>query len=86
MAFQTKSDVIIKNGLDAADVLLKSRKNTDYRVHETTGILCFRYGESFKSKGIRFMENSIPTAKMNHVSGDTIKRLEEQLKKYREMR
>ena len=85
-ASETISDVIIKNGLDAADVLLKSRKNTDYRVHETTGILSFRYGESFKSKGIRFMENSIPTAKMNHVSGDTIKRLEEQLKKYREMR
>lgn len=80
----SKADAVIKNGLDAAENLLRSRRNGDYRVHETMGILCYRYGESFRRKGVQALENSIPAAKMNRVGDDIIKHLEEQVKVYRE--
>ena len=79
-----RTDAVIKNGLDAAERLLRSGRNGDYRVHETMGILCYRYGESFKRKGVQALENSIPAAKMNRVGDDVIKHLEEQVKIYRE--
>ena len=79
-----RTDAVIKNGLDAAERLLRSGRNGDYRVHEAMGILCYRYGESFKRKGVQALENSIPAAKMNRVGDDVIKHLEEQVKIYRE--
>ncbi|AZS30268.1 TlpA family protein disulfide reductase [Butyricimonas faecalis] len=84
LASDSKADAVIKNGLDAAESLLRSRRNGDYRVHEAMGILCYRYGESFKRKGVRALENSIPAAKMNREGDDVIKHLEEQVKIYRE--
>ena len=80
----SRTDAVIKNGLDAAERLLRSGRNGDYRVHETMGILCYRYGESFKRKGVQALENSIPAAKMNCAGDDVIKHLEEQVKIYRE--
>ena len=63
---------------------MRSGRNGDYRVHEAMGILCYRYGESFRRKGVQALENSIPAAKMNRVGDDVIKHLEEQVKIYRE--
>lgn len=84
LASDSKADAVIKNGLDAAESLLRSRRNGDYRVHEAMGVLCYRYGESFKRKGFQALENSIPAAKMNREGDDVIKHLEEQVKIYRE--
>ncbi len=84
LASDSKADAVIKNGLDAAESLLRSRRNGDYRVHEAMGILCYRYGESFKRKGVRALEDCIPVAKLNRVGDDVIKHLEEQVKIYRE--
>lgn len=84
LASDSKADAVIKNGLDAAESLLRSRRNGDYRIHEAMGILCYRYGESFKRKGFQALENSIPAAKMNREGDDVIKHLEEQVKIYRE--
>ena len=84
LASDSRTDAVIKNGLDAAERLLRSGRNGDYRVHEAMGILCYRYGESFRRKGVQALENSIPAAKMNRVGDDVIKHLEEQVKIYRE--
>ncbi len=84
LASDSKADAVIKNGLDAAESLLRSRRNGDYRIHEAMGILCYRYGESFKRKGVRALEDCIPVAKLNRVGDDVIKHLEEQVKIYRE--
>ena len=84
LASDSRTDAVIKNGLDAVERLLRSGRNGDYRVHEAMGILCYRYGESFKRKGVQALENSIPAAKMNRVGDDVIKHLEEQVKIYRE--
>lgn len=84
LASDSRTDAVIKNGLDAVERLLRSGRNGDYRVHEAMGILCYRYGESFRRKGVQALENSIPAAKMNRVGDDVIKHLEEQVKIYRE--
>ena len=84
LASDSKADAVIKNGLDAAVSLLRSRRNGDYRIHEAMGVLCYRYGESFKRKGVRALEDCIPVAKLNRVGDDVIKHLEEQVKIYRE--
>ncbi len=84
LASDSRTDAVIKNGLDATERLLRSGRNGDYRVHEAMGILCYRYGESFRRKSVQALENSIPAAKMNRVGDDVIKHLEEQVKIYRE--
>ena len=75
---------MLLSGLDAAVSLLRSRRNGDYRIYEAMGVLCYRYGESFKRKGVQALEDCIPVAKLNRVGDDVIKHLEEQVKIYRE--
>lgn len=76
------SEAILKNGIEASKVLIKSPKIKDYKLRQAIGTIYCRYGECCKKIGIISLKNSLQIAKEKGADPESLQKLEETLKQY----
>lgn len=74
---------LLKNGVDAMQVVMRSRETKSCRDYEKLGVLRIKYAEAYRKVGVSNLENAIEFAKEKNESEAEIKRLQKELESYR---
>lgn len=73
---------VLRNGVDALNVLVRNRCIRDYRLRSVFGAIYCRYGECCMKAGIISLRNGLQMAEREGASADEMKRIEDLLKRY----
>lgn len=75
---------ILKNGIDAMQVVMNSRNEKSYTDYEKLGVLRVKYAEACKQQGTRMLKMAIKTAEKKNLDEAEVRRLQTKLKLYQE--
>lgn len=75
---------VLKNGVDAIQVVMSSRDKKSHTDYEKLGELRIKYAEAYKQRGIDMLKMAITTAEKEGKGEAEMKRLQNKLKSYQE--